>query len=224
MKEAIEYATQIGLKKLGLGLDATNKEIYQRTQVIRYAPIIVDAARREGLPAVLVAQIFASEEGGSPPLLDHLSYGRHLADTPLGNPLGDPLTASFGPGLQLKQVAKLLGYNPAKITNEQVEAIIKTLEDPRQSIQVVAKYLAATRDIYFPGANANVKPFTEEQLLVIGNSYNNGIWNTVKNRRFTQAELKSFNAGRFVVVPGLQQQTRSDINNGLGSYGRPLLP
>lgn len=150
-----------------------DKEFEQRYKYrwIRANRELIQAAAHEyGIPAEVLAGIVYQEVGGKPPITDHGGdwLRRHgLAD-------GDPNDTSFGPmGIQVDTAAVALGYDPTKLTDRQREEIIKSVEDPKQSIMIAAKVLSDAKDA---SGFAAVEPqaMTPEQQRELAARYNGG--------------------------------------------------
>jgi hypothetical protein len=84
-----------------------------------------------------------------------------------------PQLTSFGNvSTQIRRAAETMGYDPARMSQAQEDAIVASLEDPRQNIFIAASHLADLRDIDFPTARGGA--MTLEQMRVVATRFNRG--------------------------------------------------
>jgi hypothetical protein len=74
--------------------------------------------------------------------------------------------------IQVRTAAETLGYDPANLSDQERELIIKALEDPQTAIFVAANHLSDLRDIDHP--NVTAAEMTDEQLAEVATRYNRG--------------------------------------------------
>ncbi|KWX03618.1 hypothetical protein TH66_12305 [Carbonactinospora thermoautotrophica] len=147
-----------------------DEDKFKRKWIYAYRSVIETAAREYGIPASVLAGVAYKEVGGKPMWMDgavDTLRQWHLYS-------GEPNQTSYGPmSIQVKAAAESLGYDPAKLTDRQREQIIKSLEDPEQSIFIAAKHLAdlkQTTDFAYKEPHE----MTAEEGEVLAAKYNGG--------------------------------------------------
>jgi len=143
-----------------------------------YRRVIIAAANRFDLPAVLLAGVAYSEVGGDPQWIDPLAHaGRNVIPG-----TSSPLLTSFGNvSIQVRRAAETLGYDPTKLVGDQESLIIGSLGNARQNIFVAASHLADLRDVDFPNLSAN--SMTIGQMRVTATRFNRGPSLTIEQIR-----------------------------------------
>ncbi|HWS32048.1 MAG TPA: hypothetical protein VN408_04815 [Actinoplanes sp.] len=154
----------------GRFVDPEHEQQYKMGWISTNQGLIQAAAQENGIPAGLLAGIVYQEAGGKPPVGDHIAdwVRRHGLD---GKDADD---TSFGLlGIQVDTAAVALGYDPANLSAQQREELVKSLDDPRQSIAIAARVLADAKDSTdFAGVDPrNMTPEQERQLAA---KYNGG--------------------------------------------------
>jgi hypothetical protein len=154
----------------GKFVDPEHEQAYKYQWIRAHQELIQAAAYEYGIPAELLAGIVYQEVGGKPPALDHVAdwARRHGLD---GKDADD---TSFGPmGIQVDTGAVALGYDPEHLTDRQREEIVKSLDDPKQSIVIAAKVLSDAKDASgFAGVDPRNMSFDQQRELAA--RYNGG--------------------------------------------------
>jgi hypothetical protein len=151
-------------------LDPEYEQAYKWKWIEANRGLIEAAAREYGIPPDVLAGIMYQEVGGKPPITDH--GGDWLRRHGLAS--GDPDDTSYGPmGIQVDTGAVALGYDPNNLTDKQREEVIKSLEDPEQSVIIAAMVLGNEKDA---SDFAGVEPenMTPEQERELAARYNGG--------------------------------------------------
>ena len=158
----------------GKYVDPEHEQQYKMGWIRGTQDLIQAAAYEYGIPAELLAGIVYQEAGGKAPSADH------IADWLRRNGVGgkDADDTSFGlMGIQVDTAAVALGYDPMNLDDKQREEIIKSLDDPRQSIVIAAKVLADAKDAT-DFAGVEPKQMTFDQQKELAARYNGGPdWN-----------------------------------------------
>jgi hypothetical protein len=143
-------------------------DLFKDNFVFENRKVILSAATKYDIPAELLAGIVRIEIGGKDPIKPlvyqwrkWVPFTRDKDQTSLGQQ-----------AMQPRRAAESLGYDPKALTEGQHEEIIKTLEDPSQSIFLAAKHLSDLRNVDFKGTAGSV--LTLEQIEIIGARYNRG--------------------------------------------------
>ncbi|GAA0743405.1 hypothetical protein GCM10010199_70580 [Dactylosporangium roseum] len=159
----------------GKYIDPAHEQKYKLAWIRANQELIQGVAYQYGIPAELLAGIIYQEAGGKPPVLDHTADWVRR-NTPLGGKDADD--TSFGlMGIQVDTAAVALGYDPAHLTDSQRAEIIKSLDEPKESIVIAAKVLADAKDTT-DCANTDPKQMTFDQQRELAARYNGGPdWN-----------------------------------------------
>jgi RHS repeat-associated protein len=130
--------------------------------------VIKAAAQKYDLPPELVAGVVFVEIGGKDPIKPAVYWARSWI------PFTDDKdkTSRGQQAIQVRRAAESLGYDPKKLTGAQRKEILKSLDDPSQSIFIAAKHLNDLRNIDNPGKAG--KDLGTEDIKVIGARYNQG--------------------------------------------------
>lgn len=157
--------------KIGLIRKAdTNIYDYKDAWVSYFKTPILDAAAQNDLPPELLAGTAHNEVGGKPDIEKQAVYSLRELHLP---GMQDPDWTSFGDiRIQPRRAAASLGYDPANLSEYQHKALIDSLHDPVQNIEIVAKHLSDLRDREFPGTDA--AHLTPDQIRILGARYNAG--------------------------------------------------
>lgn len=118
---------------------------------------------------MLLAGVAYNEVGGMMDWMDDLAYGGRKTLPFTKDP---KLTSVMPMSLQVRRAGEELGYDPATMTTEQMNAVVTSLKDPQQAIFLAAKHLARLRDIDFKGKGP--AQLTADEIAVIGTRYNQG--------------------------------------------------
>lgn len=148
---------------------------FKRQWVKGYRDVINAAAKQYALPPVLVGGVAYTEVGGDPSWIDDVARGVRKLDRylPFKDITKDANKTSFGDvSMQIRVAVKELGYDPAKLSDQQASLIIDSLKKPRQNIFIAAKHLAHLRDIDFKGKTAST--MTKDEIVVTATRYNRG--------------------------------------------------
>jgi hypothetical protein len=74
--------------------------------------------------------------------------------------------------MQVRRAAESLRYNAGNLSEQQRDAIVKSLRDPQQSIFLASKHLSDLRNIDFPGMPGEC--LTLEDVRIVGSRYWHG--------------------------------------------------
>jgi RHS repeat-associated protein len=118
---------------------------FKKDWIKAYAGTIKAAANMFNIPAYLLAGILYAEVGGSAPgeddiaiaVRDHPSIGKRDWTTTLGDA-----------SINMRNAAKALGYEPAKMTDSQYNFLRATIRDPNISIYTAAAFMAHIKTRY----------------------------------------------------------------------------
>jgi hypothetical protein len=82
-----------------------------------------------------------------------------------------PMYTSFGAmSIQLRRVAETLGLDPSKLSQEQLEALAKTLQSNDENIKIIAKHLKQIIPIDFPECRVTSN-LSEQELSIVATRY-----------------------------------------------------
>lgn len=110
-----------------------------------------------------------AEVGGDPLWVDPLADGvRTLA----GDQEAANKTSYGNVSIQVKRAAEALGDEPDGMSDKQRDAIVQSLQDPRQNILIAAAHLDDLRSVDYPGLGA--QELDDEAIAVIATRYNRG--------------------------------------------------
>jgi len=148
------------------GSDSVLWDSYRTSFIANYAGTINGAAYKYQIPRGLLAGVAWQEVGGKPYWTDDAAYvlrSIHLY-------AGRPDDTSFGEmSMQVDTVARTLGYGDSIDEGERA-AILTSLRDPDQSIEIAAMHLSQMRDeLIGPGA-----PVTTDRIADLAAAYNGG--------------------------------------------------
>ena len=176
----------------GKYVDPELEQQYKMSWVEANQEFIKAAALESGIPAGLLAGIIYQEAGGKPPVADHVADWMRRK----GLDGKDADDTSFGlMGIQVDTAAVALGYDPAHLSDHQREEIVKSLDDPRQSIMIAAKVLADAKDAT-DFAATDPQQMTPEQERQLAARYNGGPdW----NKPIAQAYAANYESARYDV-------------------------
>ncbi|MBB5966197.1 RHS repeat-associated core domain-containing protein [Planomonospora venezuelensis] len=129
--------------KLGGANEKAEKLVqsFKRAWVHAYRDVIKGAAAYFGVPALILAGVAFEELGGDPNWFD---TAKRTAKEALGFFWNKrDLTTSFGNiSMQIGVAAETLGYDKSKLSKNEADAIVKSLQNPASNIFIAAKRLA----------------------------------------------------------------------------------
>lgn len=171
--------------RLGGGAEHLNR--YKDSWIIHNKTRIIESARSNKFPAILLASVLRTEVGGTPDIIDHFSYpirsfdwsgsdwvDRHLTITKA------PETTSVGPGsIQLQNAAAELGLNWKYLSIQSKDNLFDCLTQDTFNIEIIAKHIRSLILYDYPGTDTlNI---TDEQFIVAGSRYNRGTKRDLKD-------------------------------------------
>ncbi|WP_261371215.1 hypothetical protein, partial [Yersinia bercovieri] len=138
---------------------------------------IINVAREERIPVLLLAGVAVSEVGGMPDRLKSagvLQFRQLIIDTMKGDNTSSNSTSVGLIAMQIKVVAETIGLDPSKLTMLQQHKLADCLLSDSFNIRVVAKHLNSL--ILFDNPQIiDTSNLTDEQIILAGSRYNRGI-------------------------------------------------
>lgn len=172
---------------------------------------ITESATQYSIPPLLLACVAWAEVGGKPDWTKRPAFEVRSFDWSGPNWMDKYMTITKPPGetsfgavsIQLRAVARELGFNLDQLSYDQQSRMIDCLETDAFNLDIVAKHLRGL--ILYDYPDAKTTDLTDEQFVVAGSRYNRG----------TQRSLADFQAS-YKAAPGTPIREYS-------SYGRAML-
>ncbi|MBS0057096.1 hypothetical protein [Yersinia sp. Marseille-Q3913] len=150
---------------------------YKASYLIYHKNFIINVAREERIPVLLLAGVAVSEVGGMPDRLKSagvLQFRQLIIDTMKGDNTSSNSTSVGLIAMQIKVVAETIGLDPSKLTMLQQHKLADCLLSDSFNIRVVAKHLNSL--ILFDNPQIiDTSNLTDEQIILAGSRYNRGI-------------------------------------------------
>jgi len=160
-----------------LGGDRELLKRFKDGWIVAHKSTIKEVATQYRLPTLLVAGVAWVEVGGDPDWKDPLGFAvRRIVEDAASvfTRTTDRTTSdktSFGDvSIQIRRAAESVGLPLDTLDDESRLKILSCLEDEDANLGIVARHLAALRDVDFAGVNL----LGDEQIRVIATRYNRG--------------------------------------------------
>jgi len=138
---------------------------------------IVNAARDEGIPLLLLAGVAISEVGGTPDRFKStivLPFRQLIIDILRNNNVASNKTSVGLIAMQLRVAAEIIGLDPASLTLSQQHQLATCLMSNEFNIRMVAKHLKDLIIFDNPEIRDTVH-LTDDQIIIAASRYNRGI-------------------------------------------------
>ncbi|MFV8800110.1 hypothetical protein ACNSPD_06810 [Yersinia enterocolitica] len=150
---------------------------YKASYLMYHKNLIINVAKEENIPVLLLAGVAVSEVGGMPDRLKSagvLQFRQFIIDTIKQDNTSSNSTSVGLIAMQIRVVAETIGLDPSTLTMLQQHKLADCLLSDSFNIKIVAKHLKSL--ILFDNPKIiNTSNLTDEQIILAGSRYNRGI-------------------------------------------------